>query len=244
MKNFTLFDVENILNQYKQDDEVTMIKNFCRDLDEKYIKYRNKTIKITAKSIHRKPIIVINPKLTKSGRLELGDLLFILKDRTFSNKFRRAVIFQVKKSHKDFLLIPSHQWEFYKNIELFEISFRNFNGKISPTSLYFLSFLVCYLHVNLVISNKKSRIKVGIMNLRDNIRVIPIIQTLSSLRFYEFILNFINGKIGENLSRRRNINLLIKELLRFVNIYPDPPEEYEKFYEDGEFGVVIFEIIE
>ncbi len=235
--------VNGILEKYTHLNETEMIKNFCNDVNGKVMYVKNRTIKIRSKIIHRKPMVAISPPLTKSGRIELGDLLFVLKDGTKGGTLQRATIFQVKKG-KAIIRIPKHQWLLYQTIEDFKISFGNFSQYIIPRSKFSLSFLLCYQIENLVTHNRNLSNELYVKMHKNYFTLIPIPSILKALHFNRYLSSFISGKIGENLIYNVSFRLLIEKLLEFGGILHDPPEEFNKNFKEGVFGIVIFEIKE
>ena len=244
---FSVEDINGFLNKYKNYEEPKMIEYFCNDINGKLFKIKNKLVKIITKVVHRKPFVQIDPPLTKSGKLELGDILLVLKDGTQVDSLRRASVLQVKKG-KVKVSIPMHQWIFYRNIESYYISLgNNFKReKIRPKSKYFLNFLIChniFLMNNLIVNNREREIYYSIKVNPKSISLLPICK-ITVVPFNNFIFRFTEEKIGERLQRESNIRTLVKKLLEFVGLCPDPSIEFEDFSEEGIFAVIILEVLE
>jgi len=123
-------------------NEVNIVEDFVNfvsnDVSRKFNKIsKNEYLSIEARFTHQRPYaIFVNPqKICGKSRVELGDILFIVKRQRNGTLIDHRGSFSQAKLYKKGWVIKAHQFEFLHNIRNIEFRFANKvsqNLKIEP----------------------------------------------------------------------------------------------------------------
>lgn len=216
-------------------------------------------IKVQTGFCHQKPYaLFVNPlELFTKKRTELGDYLFVIKYLD-NNKIidKRALFFQAKYSPKnDPYHVELHQFHFYRQIENLEFKFGNSVYKklksvpitwknISKPNefgdyMMISAFEVTDLYTN-EIASQYSHKKSGYFTYKLRLLCNPRFHLGRGYQetcsrninpLFDFLKPFGKGNKIEG-----NFETFIDLIYKKLEILPDPPEEHEGFWEEGDNG--------
>lgn len=274
--------IEFLLNEAIElkNTEPAIVKCFIDNLESKVqqrirITDKNKSslVKIRAKCIHKRPLIIFPYAPYKSpcgvSRMELGDILFRVKIKEFKHnstiEFDKISIAQAKlskdqsrkntTSSKITWFIPKHQHEFLSNPARYPFEFgRKYNisrvWRIKPTSRWLFQYLLMSKQV-VILSysyNPKKIISKSCKDVRLKMDRPPLyfIEPFSKRRFplfRFFLLKFLKGQIGDTITKNLILKELVDKLYEFVKLAPDPIEDFLGYTTDGVFAIVEITVI-
>lgn len=231
--------------------EVKFFRELIKELDSRLSQIKISNIKITCRhiEIHQKPIVK-----TSTGNCELGDLLIVVKyhlqDFTIEAK---SIIYQVKLSDYSSkkCSIDQIQLNLLKNWVPFEFGRKRNGGLqqyfIQPQTLEFGSYMLeprdpvqgdfipnkakCY-------GTCPSAWSVH----QEGTRTVDLTSLQYTRGDAQTLLSHLIFEIGEH-HNNRPVQQLIDALYRYAGLSPDPPDEFENFWEEmEEDGFAILEI--